>query len=195
MLGWSPDRWVGHPFEQFVHRDDLGFANQCCQEDNHGGCRVTRLSLRDSLGQHHWVESHSSAIFSEAGLPDGIVTSFRTVDQEVASEQQLQPSARFDGLTGLVNRSVMLERFRLLLTSLPRRVPKAVLFIDSDEFKHSNDTFGYAGGHCVLKIMAQRIHQAVRRRDWAARIGGDEMSVVLYGLNDLAKAMLTGEKL
>ena len=195
MLAWSPGRWVGHPFEQFVHRDDLGLANQCCQEDNHGGSRVTRLRLRDSLGQYHWVEAHSSAIFSETGLPDGIVASFRTVDQEVASEQELERRARFDDLTGLVNRSEMLERFRLLLTSRPRRVPMAVLFIDIDEFKHINDTFGHAGGDCVLKTMAQRIHQALRKRDWAARIGGDEMLVVLYGLNDLAKAMLIGEKL
>ena len=195
MLAWSPGRWVGHPFEQFVHRDDLGLANQCCQEDNHGGSKVTRLRLRDSLGQYHWVEAHSSAISSETGLPDGIVASFRTVDQEVASEQELERRARFDDLTGLVNRSEMLERFRLLLTSRPRRVPMAVLFIDIDEFKHINDTFGHAGGDCVLKIMAQRIHQALRKRDWAARIGGDEMLVVLYGLNDLAKAMLIGEKL
>ena len=195
MLAWSPGRWVGHPFEQFVHRDDLGLANQCCQEDNHGGSKVTRLRLRDSLGQYHWVEAHSSAICSETGLPDGILASFRTVDQEVASEQELERRARFDDLTGLVNRSEMLERFRLLLTSRPRRVPMAVLFIDIDEFKHINDTFGHAGGDCVLKTMAQRIHQALRKRDWAARIGGDEMLVVLYGLNDLAKAMLIGEKL
>ena len=195
MLAWSPGRWVGHPFEQFVHRDDLGLANQCCQEDNHGGSKVTRLRLRDSLGQYHWVEAHSSAICSKTGPPDGIVASFRTVDQEVASEQELERRARFDDLTGLVNRSEMLERFRLLLTSRPRRVPMAVLFIDIDEFKHINDTFGHAGGDCVLKTMAQRIHQALRKRDWAARIGGDEMLVVLYGLNDLAKAMLIGEKL
>ena len=195
MLAWSPGRWVGHPFEQFVHRDDLGLANQCCQEDNHGGSKVTRLRLRDSLGQYHWVEAHSSAISSKTGPPDGIVASFRTVDQEVASEQELERRARFDDLTGLVNRSEMLERFRLLLTSRPRRVPMAVLFIDIDEFKHINDTFGHAGGDCVLKTMAQRIHQALPKRDWAARIGGDEMLVVLYGLNDLAKAMLIGEKL
>ena len=195
MLGWSPGRWVGHPFEQFVHRDDLGLANQCCQEDNHGGSMVTRLRLRDSHDQHHWVEAHSSTIFSETGLPDGIVASFRTVDQEVASEQELERRARFDDLTGLLNRSEMLERFRLLLTSRPGRVPMAVIFIDIDEFKHINDTFGHAGGDRVLKIMAQRIHQTLRKRDWAARIGGDEMLVVLYGLNDLAKAMLIGEKL
>ena len=113
----------------------------------------------------------------------------------MASEQALERRARFDDLTGLVNRSEMLERFRLLLTSRPRRVPMAVLFIDIDEFKRINDRYGHAGGDCVLKTVAQRIHQTIRRRDWAARIGGDEMLVVLYGLNDLAKALVIGDKI
>ena len=43
--------------------------------------------------------------------------------------------------------------------------------------------------------MVQRINKALRKRDWAARIGGDEMLVVLYGLNDLGKAIAIGEKL
>ena len=195
MLGWSPGRWIGHRLEQFVHPEDLALARQCCLEDLPGASRVTRLRLRDPRGQHHWVEAHSSAISNEAGRPDGIVASFRTIDQEVASEQALERRARFDDLTGLVNRSEMLERFRLLLTSRPRRVPMAVLFIDIDEFKRINDRYGHAGGDCVLKTVAQRIHQTIRRRDWAARIGGDEMLVVLYGLNDLAKALVIGDKI
>lgn len=195
MLGWSPGRWVGHRFEQFVHPDDLALAQQCFQEHQHGDPRVTRLRLRDYRGQHHWVEAHASVISSESGQPDGIVASFRTVDQEVASEQALERRARFDDLTGLANRSEMLERFRLLLSSRPRRVPMAVLFIDIDQFKQINDRYGHAGGDCVLKMMAQRIRQTIRKRDWAARIGGDEMLVVLYGLNDLAKAMAIGEKI
>ena len=71
----------------------------------------------------------------------------------------------------------------------------AVLFIDIDEFKLINDRHGHAAGDCVLKTVAQRLHQKLRKRDWAARIGGDEMLVVLYGLSDLTKAMAIGEKM
>ena len=195
MLGWSPANWIGHPFEQFVHPDDLGLAKQSCQDEQHGGSSVTRLRLRDPKGKHHWVEAHSSAIFSNEGIQEAIVASFRTVDQEVAIEQELERRARFDDLTGLVNRSEMLERFRILLSSRPRKVPLAILFIDIDEFKLINDTYGHFAGDTVLKSMAQRIHQAIRKRDWAARIGGDEMLVALPGLNDLGKAMMIAEKI
>jgi diguanylate cyclase (GGDEF)-like protein/PAS domain S-box-containing protein len=195
MLGWSPANWIGHPFEQFVHPDDLGLAKKSCQDEHHGGSRVTRLRLRDHKGKHHWVEAHTSAVFSNEGIQDAIVASFRTVDQEVAIEQELERRARFDDLTGLANRSEMLERFRILLSSRHRRVPLGILFIDIDEFKLINDTYGHVAGDTVLKSMAQRIHQVIRKRDWAARIGGDEMLVALPGLNSLDKAMMIAEKI
>ena len=91
---------------------------------------MKRLRLRDSRDQHHWVEAHSSAFANETGVANGIVASFPTVDQDVASEQALERPARFDDLTGLANRSEMLERLGLLLTSRPWRV-LMVVFIYS----------------------------------------------------------------
>jgi len=70
----------------------------------------------------------------------------------VASAQALEHRACFDDLTGLVNRSEMLERFRILLTPRPGRVPMAFLLVDIDQFKHINATYGPAGGDCVLKL-------------------------------------------
>lgn len=84
----------------------------------------------------------------------------------MASAQALEHRACFDDLTGLVNRSEMLERFRILLTPRPGRVPMAFLLVDIDQSKHINATYGPAGGDCVLKTMAQRIHQALRKYDW-----------------------------
>ncbi len=193
MLGWSPGHWMGHRLEQFVHPEDLALARHCCMEDGLGPSRVTRLRLRDRAGQHHWVEAHSSSVASDAGLAPAIVASFRTVDREVASEAALERRARYDDLTGLVNRSEMLERFCRVLNARRGPMSMAVLFIDIDAFKSINDRHGHAGGDRVLKTVAERIHRTIRKRDWAARIGGDEMLVVLSGLTDLAKAMAIAE--
>jgi diguanylate cyclase (GGDEF)-like protein len=94
-------------------------------------------------------------------------------------QQRLVHLALHDGLTGLANRTLLLER---LETALARAsltgVPAAVLYLDLDGFKQVNDTLGHDAGDALLVSVAQRLGGALRAGDVAGRLGGDEFLVV-----------------
>lgn len=127
---------------------------------------------------------------------DGLSLTWRDVSDRHAAISQLQDRARTDGLTHLFNRAEVLERLEDLRNATPRAGQQlAVLFIDFDNFKGINDTFGHAAGDEVLRVTAERLRACLRHDDIGARVGGDEMMVVLSGVTDLADAMAIAEKL
>ncbi len=90
--------------------------------------------------------------------------------------------ARFDPLTGLINRFMFSDRLQNAIARARRDGGLvSLMFLDLDEFKAVNDRFGHATGDALLKQVAQRLEAAVRESDTVARIGGDEFTVVLEG--------------
>jgi diguanylate cyclase len=92
--------------------------------------------------------------------------------------------AHFDQLTGLPNRTLLLDRLNQAI-SVSGRTSRAIslLFIDLDGFKPVNDTYGHAIGDQLLKEVAARLLSCLREGDTAARIGGDEFVVILLESN------------
>lgn len=89
-------------------------------------------------------------------------------------------TATHDGMTGLANRSLFMDRLRnaILLQNRDGR-PFAVLMIDMDGLKQVNDTFGHRTGDALILELAKRIKDATRGSDTVARLGGDEFGVIL----------------
>jgi diguanylate cyclase (GGDEF)-like protein len=103
---------------------------------------------------------------------------------ELAQVNELQRHlANHDALTGLPNRQLFYDRLEHAL-SLARRESKnvAVVFLDLDDFKVRNDSFGHDVGDRLLKVIAQRLAECVRASDTAARLGGDEFTFILYDI-------------
>jgi diguanylate cyclase (GGDEF)-like protein len=122
------------------------------------------------------------------------VGSFRVVDAEVEAARLLERRAHTDDLTSLLNRKEALERIDALTARTGQRI--AVLSCDIDFFKAVNDGHGHAAGDSVLQAVAERIRGCLRSGDdLAARIGGDELLVVLHGVRDLDDAVAVAEKL
>ena len=96
-----------------------------------------------------------------------------------------------DPLTGLANRRLLPERVWMAIAHARRnRSSMAVLYLDLDGFKAVTDTFGHAAGDLLLKMVAQRLVDAVREEDTVARLGGDEFMIALWqviGFEDTAK--------
>jgi diguanylate cyclase (GGDEF)-like protein len=92
--------------------------------------------------------------------------------------------AHHDGLTGLANRALFLERLDHALARAARQPHRLiVLFIDLDRFKIVNDSIGHAGGDALLIEVANRLRSCLRLTDTAARFGGDEFAVALFDLS------------
>jgi diguanylate cyclase (GGDEF)-like protein len=108
---------------------------------------------------------------------------------------QLNEAAALDPLTRLPNRAVFMDSLRRAIHDLRGDdATMAVLFIDLDRFKQVNDTLGHAAGDELLRVMADRVRDAVGIRDIAARLGGDEF-VVLRPRANLAGAAQLAEVL
>jgi diguanylate cyclase (GGDEF)-like protein/PAS domain S-box-containing protein len=98
----------------------------------------------------------------------------------IDKEEKLNFLAYYDALTGLCNRSVLVQRLKQEITFAHRRNRRAaVLFIDLDNFKWVNDSLGHSAGDKLLSTVAQRLQKAVREEDTVARLGGDEFVMVL----------------
>ena len=103
--------------------------------------------------------------------------------------------AELDPLTQLPNRVLLLDRFELAKNMARRRSARlALLFVDIDNFKQINDTFGHAVGDEVLKHVAHCLTASVREADTVSRQGGDEFVVLLTEVSQPADAVRVAEK-
>ncbi|MBB6099575.1 diguanylate cyclase (GGDEF)-like protein, partial [Deinobacterium chartae] len=104
-------------------------------------------------------------------------------------QRELDRQAKYDALTGLMNRKYLSERLSVLLEDARRNSKTvAVMFMDLDRFKFINDVHGHAAGDMVLRTVAGYIRASVRQGDLVARLGGDEFVIVLAEVQDAAEA-------
>jgi diguanylate cyclase (GGDEF)-like protein len=119
---------------------------------------------------------------------DGAVTHYIGTQFDISerkkAEHKIEQLAFFDQLTGLPNRTLLLDRLKQTMAACSRSGNYgALMFIDLDKFKTLNDTLGHDAGDTLLKQVAQRLTLCVRESDTVARVGGDEFVVVLAGLS------------
>jgi diguanylate cyclase (GGDEF)-like protein/PAS domain S-box-containing protein len=115
------------------------------------------------------------------------ITARKRVEAEAMGK--LAHAALHDSLTGLSNRASFLEHLELgLKRAIRSGAGVGVLFIDLDNFKLVNDSFGHAAGDELLKAVGSRLQSAVRGMDVVARQGGDEFLILLTDLKSLAAA-------
>jgi diguanylate cyclase (GGDEF)-like protein len=121
----------------------------------------------------------------------------RRTDEELERrEEELSFLATHDALTGLPNRTLILDRVEQMLARSRRsQTPVAALFVDLDNFKSINDTLGHAVGDELLRAVAARLNGVIRDADALGRLGGDEFVVISEELSLAAGPELVAERL
>jgi diguanylate cyclase (GGDEF)-like protein len=121
----------------------------------------------------------------------------RKTDEELSRrEEELSFLATHDPLTGLPNRTLILDRVEQMLTrSVRNQTPVAALFVDLDNFKSINDTLGHGVGDELLRAVAARLDGAIRDVDALGRLGGDEFVVISEALTLEVGPELIAERL
>jgi diguanylate cyclase (GGDEF)-like protein len=162
--------------------------------------------LRDCAMQHDVsTEALAEALnmvqlsleFSLIRVCESFESERQRVDAELARrEEELAFLATHDPLTGLPNRTLILDRVeQMLARSIRSQAPVAALFIDVDNFKTINDTLGHGVGDELLCAVAARLGGVVRHADALGRLGGDEFVVIAEELSLAAGPELVAERL
>jgi diguanylate cyclase (GGDEF)-like protein/PAS domain S-box-containing protein len=125
-----------------------------------------------------------------------VVAILRDASARRRKEERIRHQAYHDALTGLPNRTLLMDRLRVAFDRASReRKPMAVLYVDLDRFKEVNDTLGHDVGDAVLCAVAKRLEESVRAADTVARFGGDEFVVLLPLLTETDDCAVVAEKM
>jgi diguanylate cyclase (GGDEF)-like protein/PAS domain S-box-containing protein len=136
-----------------------------------------------------------NAITDEAGQVTNYVAVFSDFTARKAVEEQMRFMALHDGLTGLPNRSSLMQRLAHAIPHARRNRKKlALLFVDLDELKGANDRYGHEAGDYMLRTVADRLQNAARASDTVARLGGDEFVMLLENLAEPEPVSAFAEK-
>ena len=155
----------------------------------------TLLVARD--GTELPIDDSAAPIRDDDGNIVGIVVIFRDVTRRVQVEEQLRYYALHDVLTGLPNRTVMMDHLTSALERAKRHPDYqfSVLLLDLDRFKMINDSLGHLAGDQVLIELAGRLKTCVRAEDTLARFGGDEFVILLNATTDASDAVRVSNRI
>ena len=197
LLGFQPEELIGSdPYRQCHPEDRPLIRPQFQQAIQHPASGAITYRARCKNRRYIWLETLIKVIYSDQGVPTYLQTSSRDITDKVRMLQQMEHDATHDGLTGLPNRSLLIERLNLAIKRVQQHDSQhfAVLLIDLDRFKIINDSLGHQAGDCLLKLITQRLRAAIGSLDLAARVGGDEFVLLLEDIDDLSVAVRTAER-
>ncbi len=168
-------------FVQGVHPEDrVAVRSTVLEAARHGqGYDCVHRVCRPDGSEIH-VQERAEVVKDAQGKVVRIIGTVQDITARRAAEERIRHLAYYDPLTGLPNRHLLLERLQTTLQpGLASESHGALFFIDLDNFKNLNDTYGHDQGDALLRQVAERIGRCVRPGDMVARLGGDEFVVLL----------------
>ncbi len=180
LLGWPMETWLREDFiATHVHSADLervrGFL---AQPGNFAGSLNLDFRIRRRSDDHCWLRLIGSVEPGDASpVLRGLLLD---VTDEKRTEQRIAYLADHDSLTGLINRRRFQEKLDETIAYARRYDTQgALVFLDLDQFKYINDTYGHHTGDEYLRQVANHLQAQLRQTDVIGRLGGDEFGIIL----------------
>ena len=186
VLGYEAEALAGRKLSELIDEADRGVVlNAIDGLAADSASRLIEFRVRSASDAWLQVETFVTNLLDTPAIA-GIVMNLRDVTERWEFEQQLTHQAFHDPVTGLANRALFRNRVEHALNR--RRDGNrsiAILFLDLDDFKTVNDTFGHLIGDELLRTTGARVSESLRGGDTAARLGGDEFAILLEDVDDL----------
>ncbi|MEO5702838.1 MAG: EAL domain-containing protein [Gammaproteobacteria bacterium] len=181
ILGYELSEFVGRSVFDFVHPDDHEMVMSRLHEVVQKPDAMIKVSayFRHKDDSWRFLEGIFNNLLDDPSV-GAIVNNYRDLTDARHYQEQLEYQANHDTLTGLSNRNLLHDRLSQAIVYAQRYQRLVVVaFIDLDNFKIINDSLGHNVGDQLLKMVAARLTESMRKGDTVARHGGDEFVLIL----------------
>lgn len=190
ILGYQESEIVGQHFSRFFTPEDVqsGAPERDLETAAaEGEFKAERWHVRQD-GTYFYASDLTTVL--RGSQMQGFVKVMRDVTERRMADERILHKAFHDTLTGLPNRALFLDHLRRLIARVKRHADYqfAVLFLDLDRFKIINDSLGHVIGDQLLVATARKLELCLRPEDVVARFGGDEFTILLEDVKDVADA-------
>lgn|GEM_PF-1891259 len=195
IMGYEPEEMLHRPFWAFIGERDMPKALQQYRQSRDGIPQRFEIEVRHKEG--HEVTLHVHTVPIRVGRRvEGIFGIAKDITERKQSERLIYHLAYHDALTDLPNRRMFKERLAEELAGAKAGGHMlAVMFLDLDRFKVINDSLGHDVGDMLLEAVADKLRTCIEKQDLLARMGGDEFTVLLTDVRDLAQVKQTAERI
>lgn len=193
ITGYSPDPDKAVQLEDIIHPSDRPRYDEALnahigRENEHFECE---MRIRRANGSWKWILMRGRSIWDADGELSRFAGSITDIDERRRGEAEIENLAFYDQLTSLPNKALAADFTSHTLANCRKDRQCGLLFLDLDNFKYLNDTWGHALGDKVLIHVANTLSSLVNERIQIARFGGDEFIVLVTDTDSLAMDKFT----
>ena len=196
LFGFEKGECLGQCLDDLLTPEDQKATAETIYREVQKARRASAETVRCSRSGERLDVSLLIGPVEVGGGEPGLLFTFRDIRELKRAEAELEFRALHDTLTGLANRALLQDRLQQGLKRLKREPDRgfAVLYLDLDGFKATNDTLGHEPGDQLLQRVARALRDCVRPQDTVARMGGDEFALLLESTGSAESARVVADR-